>query len=477
MTFNSTIAKKLTFQSIEDALTELNSEDRGRYYLCICPECQQNEAFIYKNNPNFVQCNRQNKCGERFKIEYRDKTNVLSFKQRKIEQSYPELTEEQVKALDWLNRALKHIQKYGVSKVLQEGYRGLSEETTKDFIVDLNSKEMVSFMFRKIKPLLNKDYSKNDFMIKRNIVMPIYSEDESVDRILLRSTIDKNVDPKEIELITNPSKETRDFFISIPDDAETIVFTEALLDGLSFREIDKNVGFVSLAGSNKTRNISKFIKGNKHLFQGKNLVLAMDDDLAGWKANLSLATTLDEVGLGYKVFSYPRGVTDPNDYLKKSSVFFKSQFDRMKKSFELSNDILIDLRKNTEVLVVCDSKLDALSIKSVNADVGVIALENDDNISNNISNFLINNEEYMEGKKFVLALSNSAMEEREKFKKTLDILKLKNHNLYYRDSVFNYFQNDRKGLERKLGDIIAFLKKDESKKINRSFSNYVGVER
>ncbi len=38
--------KKLTFKTIEDALNELNAQDKGRYFLCTCPECQRNEAFI-----------------------------------------------------------------------------------------------------------------------------------------------------------------------------------------------------------------------------------------------------------------------------------------------------------------------------------------------------------------------------------------------------------------------------------------------
>jgi len=36
---NQSLYKKLVYQNIESALDELNAEDKGRYYICNCPEC------------------------------------------------------------------------------------------------------------------------------------------------------------------------------------------------------------------------------------------------------------------------------------------------------------------------------------------------------------------------------------------------------------------------------------------------------
>src|SRR5690625_7688468 len=68
--------KRLVYQNIENALDELNAEDKGRYYICNCPECNEHEAFIYKNNTNFIQCNRENHCGERMLLQFHEKQNT-----------------------------------------------------------------------------------------------------------------------------------------------------------------------------------------------------------------------------------------------------------------------------------------------------------------------------------------------------------------------------------------------------------------
>src|SRR5699024_11897503 len=92
-------------------------------------------------------------------------------------------------------------------------------------------------------------------MSERNIMMPVYGEDNTIDRVLLRSSINPSKEPKEIQLILNPSKETRDFFVDIPKDAESIIFCESLLDALSFREIDESCGFVALRSEEHTSEL------------------------------------------------------------------------------------------------------------------------------------------------------------------------------------------------------------------------------
>src|SRR5699024_11856089 len=117
----------------------------------------------------------------------------------------------------------------------------------------MQNKAMVQFMFKQMDPLFQKDYSKSDLMCERNLIFPIYGEKNKLERLLLRSTLNPNPEPKEIQLVVNPSKETRDFFIELNEESGVVVVTEALLDGLSFKEIDKDVNFISLIGSSKTR--------------------------------------------------------------------------------------------------------------------------------------------------------------------------------------------------------------------------------
>src|SRR5699024_10844875 len=92
--------KRLVYQNIENALDELNAEDKGRYYICNCPECNEHEAFIYQNNTNFIQCKRENHRGERMLLQFHEKENVHP-EREKIQKTFPRLSYDQKEALTW----------------------------------------------------------------------------------------------------------------------------------------------------------------------------------------------------------------------------------------------------------------------------------------------------------------------------------------------------------------------------------------
>ncbi|WP_010529068.1 toprim domain-containing protein [Lentibacillus jeotgali] len=322
--------KKLVFQNIENALSDLNAEDKGRYFICNCPECNQHEAFMYKNNTRFIQCNRENHCGSRMMLEFHEKGDMATYEQ-KIEKQYPNLTTEQRQALDWSHRVFSYAKNYFKSEMLDNGYRGLSKQVTRDFVADLQDEAIVQHVFQKVEPLLNKDYSNNSWMCKRNLIFPLYGEGNTLDRVLLRSSIDENLDPKEIQLIFNPSIETRDFFMDIPQDAENVVVSESILDALSFREIDENVGIMALTGATKTRQVKDYLAKHKDQFADKSLIIAMDDDQAGWKATRDIVNTIEDDGVGenWSVFEYASGTKDANENLQQNRKTFTKAYEQM----------------------------------------------------------------------------------------------------------------------------------------------------
>lgn len=332
---NQSLYKKLVYQNIDNALDELNAEDKGRYYICNCPECNEHEAFIYKNNTNFIQCNRENHCGERMLLQFHEKQNTHPTTE-KIERSFPSLSEDQKQALTWSMRFFSFAKKGLQSEAMDNGYRGLSKENVRQHVIDLQNKEVVQYFFKKTSSLLGKDYSKSSWMCERNIMIPLYGEDNTIDRVLLRSGINPNTEPKEIQLILNPSKETRDFFVDIPKDAESIVFCESLLDALSFREIDESCGFVALTGAAKTRQVDAYIRKNKNVFKDKQLWMAMDDDKAGWDATRKLISTLNNQQLGgdVSIFRYGAACKDPNEFLQANRKQFENRYKENMKQLE-----------------------------------------------------------------------------------------------------------------------------------------------
>lgn len=331
--------KRLVYSSIEEALSSLNAQDKGRYFICTCPECQQDEAFIYKNNLSFIQCNRENQCGERMILHFKEKSSIEQIEKNIKKQEKPLyyiMTNEQIRALKRLSKLLKHMQIRHIP-TLDFGYRDLSRDTLRPFVVDLLNPEYVAKMFTIAEPLFLKKYQNNEWLCKRNLIFPIYGEDGLVERILLRSSIDKNIQPKEIQLIVNPSKKTRDFFIDLPINTDTIVISEAILDALSFREIDRKVGIIGLTGVNRTKQLCDYILQNKQKLKGKRIILALDHDTAGDRATKKLAEVLKECKIQYCNFNYPDGVKDPNEYLTKDRPEFEKAYNRALQRFTNRN--------------------------------------------------------------------------------------------------------------------------------------------
>lgn len=449
------LTQSISFKNMEDMLGDRNAEDRGRYYLCDCPSCNEHEAFIYKNNPKMIQCNRENECGDRFYVNYESVKDVNDVKVKHMKVDYPDLTEDQVKSLDWARRAFKYAQEHFPSPTLDAGFRGLSPEVSRKYIVDFVDEDLVGFMYQKMSSLWDKDYMNNSFMKERNLILPIHDEKGNVDRILLRSSINPDADPKEVQLITNPSKESRDFFIDVPDNAETIVITEALFDGLSFREIDEGVGFVALTGSRKTRKVKEYIQKNKQIFKKRKVILAMDDDVAGWKANQDIMESLEKESIDYQLFLSSCDKKDPNEFLNKNRYSFKESYEQVKKSFQLKYRDLVDVNKNSNTVVICASKLDAVSFRTIESNIGLIALASNNKKTNDLFKYIIENEQNLKEKQVVLALPNDRYghEMTRELINLLDALELKHQ-------VFNYPSNEKYPYE---------YSKENSKAFKRNF--------
>ena len=99
----------MQFKNVEEMLDQLNAQDKGRYFLCACPECEQPEAFIYKNNLRKITCNRDNECGATTHIVFAEagKNEVVQLAQ---EPQYERLTKEQRQDLHYLSKFVRHMQ-------------------------------------------------------------------------------------------------------------------------------------------------------------------------------------------------------------------------------------------------------------------------------------------------------------------------------------------------------------------------------
>ncbi|WP_245545001.1 toprim domain-containing protein [Lentibacillus jeotgali] len=110
-----------------------------------------------------------------------------------------------------------------------------------------------------------------------------------------------------------------------------MVISESILDALSFREIDENVGIIALTGATKTRQVKDYLAKHKEQFADKHLLIAMDDDQAGWKATRDIVNTIEEDGVGenWSVFDYTSETKDANENLQQNRKAFTKTYNQM----------------------------------------------------------------------------------------------------------------------------------------------------
>lgn len=289
--------KKLKYENIDSFLNDRQAKDKGEYYICNCPDCNHNEAFFYKGS-NFLNCNRENECGETFIIDFKDKKKSY-YKEKE--------TKNNVKNYNSLFNFISNVidfdnHKNGKFSIRKKEYRGLSNPPIYDFSKDELTRE--TFENKKEENKLGlalKDY---------NLIIPIFNE-EKLERVLFRS--DKDLpkgQPKEKQL--KISEVARDFY-SNKLESKTIFITEGLIDGFSVEEVAPDVGIISLTGCKKTRDFKNYISDNLETFKDKDLIIAFDNDNAGKKASENLFKDLEDLGLN--VSTIRPNAKDLNDEL------------------------------------------------------------------------------------------------------------------------------------------------------------------
>lgn len=332
----------LQYETVTHMLEDLAAVNQGRYFLCKCPNCSRQEAFIYKNNINSITCNRQNHCGFSGKIEYEKETVFdQSFSKKRVST----LTKEKQEQLDIFSRYIRFLQHNAEIQFLHDEseheettYRGLSKITTKPFILDVKKEPFVKYLYTRFNQLFKPEYVNNSYMTKRNILIPIFGDDGMIDRLLLRSSIDHRENKKEIQLLFNDRENSKNHFSDIDNETNIIVIAESTLDALSFRELDKSVGVIGLIGNKVTGQVLDKLNEDRSFYKDKHIVLAFDNDKAGKETENVFIEELNKLQLSYSVFPFPHQIKDPNQFLQEDRKLFEEIYEDFKNEKGLINE-------------------------------------------------------------------------------------------------------------------------------------------
>ncbi len=305
----------LEYDSIDEMVGSLVAKEKRNYFLCTCPSCGANEAFLYKNNLKFLKCNRENNCGESFMINYKDDRNV----DYEIKSNY---TKEQIEeVVDITTSSFNEM----YSKVLFpsdfDNYRGLEKDVlTKAKAIVMNDNHMaLSFLkyFADRTKYYNYaakyDMSKNDYWHKYNIIFPLFnSHNQKLERFVFRSDIN-DLDIKELVVPVHEELEATDI-LKLDLDNDVVIISESIIDGLSVKQ-SYEAGLYSMRGVGKSNKLIRELDN----FKNKLLLLCLDNDEAGLKETNKIISACEAKNINYVHVELHEGIKDFNELLLETS--------------------------------------------------------------------------------------------------------------------------------------------------------------
>lgn len=350
----------ITFKDESDFFTTVVKE-HGNYYVCQCPSCGENEAFIYKSNMYSIKCNRENECGETTKVRFENKIKNYK-KPNNAELEKRSEIQRKVTTDFFKSKAFNYPEGF-------ESYRGLEREI-------LNKAGMLYFD----KPQTYRDTNVNLIINnsdKYNLAFPFYNKG-LVERIVFRS-IDDNNFLKEIGMPTSLSERNIDF-MKLDLNKDVIIISESILDGLSIKQ-SYDAGVIAMRGVGKTNQISEWINKNIHKFRDKTFLISLDNDEAGKTRTARLTTLFDDKNIAYiNLAATLNKEKDFNELLQKiGREKFSKQIDNyINSSIEQlvsnnENDLAFrQARNHLSVAFESDESSKYINMMTNNVDVGIV---------------------------------------------------------------------------------------------------------
>lgn len=334
-------------------LDELSATDKGSYFLVRCPKCGEKEGFLYKDQLKrvqdgtshkvFVHCSRLNNCGETsvFSDIYWDElNNRKNFTEVEDTSNYPkEPALSRLASLVSLNANLFGLDSFAP-------WRGISKDVlVANGICYLDKskfpKGWLTWMQQTASSYPQEHLGKEYLYANRDIVIPFVNEEGVVDRVLLRSSWDKRLNPQIKELTYKltpksiPIWNRKDAF----GEGNILFITEGVVDALSIKEARPTANVVALPGVGQWKH---FVKYANQINLKKKVVICFDNDKAGVTCRNGLARSLKISNVWSESFDL-HSFNDCNDFLNGNRELFiqtVNSFFAPKKKFLLNIDAI-----------------------------------------------------------------------------------------------------------------------------------------
>lgn len=325
---------------VREVIPELQPQDKGQYYLLICPDCGKREAYLYKDGKQ-IKCNRANNC--------RYSKSLWDYLQAKNSYSNKEVLEYLARITGY---PLPELESEAIEKVrAAHDTSNLLQDMTNFFRDSLKeARELQEY-------LAKRGYTATDIeamglgyypgkQATRQYLFGLGYTEEQLDGINALAEDEKKLwDREEYKLVfpylspsgyikgiwgrlTRPlhecEKEGRKYLPFLETDRETpfgyrygmkeLIIAEGYLDCLIGQR--KNFPVVA-AGSNRLSQAQiDFIKKAKP----DRIILALDNDRAGQQGTIETIQKLEKLGIKcYVAASLPDGYKDIDELLTRAA--------------------------------------------------------------------------------------------------------------------------------------------------------------
>ncbi len=273
----------IKFQNYSDLLSSLDGKEFNDYIICRCPSCKVKEAFIYKSSNN-LKCNRENQCGENYKIEFIEKNQELpKFKD--------DLKVERDKCFKFINTMFSEQYFDHIEDLEVNNYRGLQNpgdiykiDNIKGLDIK-NPQGLYEYTIKTLKPMLSD-------INQRNIMHCLRNENGKIETILLRGdeTTKLKIKEKQIKLVSN----NIDYYNNFKDDSNKIFLCEGMTDAKTLEQKYNDVQIIGLTGVLKQSKMLNYLEKNKN--KNKEINIFFDNDKAGQNSSENIKNKLQKQG-------------------------------------------------------------------------------------------------------------------------------------------------------------------------------------
>ena len=312
---------------VSNVLQDLYARDKGSYYQVRCPICGEREAYVYKRSLNdikekrastlLVRCSRLNNCGQVSRIPNvawdEDALKDLEVDEASEKKRYPKK--------DVLERTtyLMNLNEYLHGWNDFAPWRGLSKSTLIDNGICYLDKRVfpqgwLTWLEQRTPSVPKETLVKKKLYASRDIVIPLKNEQGIVDRVLLRSSWDKDVFPKEVTFkMTSESIPIWNRKDALNANGKILFITEGVPDALSIKEADRYANVVALPGVGQWKHFVRYTK--QYNLHYRRVIICFDADKAGQTATDGLARSLKtQMNIDTETFDLHE-YKDLNDFL------------------------------------------------------------------------------------------------------------------------------------------------------------------